>query len=90
MALAGEDYILALGPIDIVVGARVTALRSAQGKTIAQLASAIGRTEVEVARYEAGEQRIPPDDLIKIRQFLGVNLADLFPSPDRNHDPKLH
>ena len=68
----------------------MAAFRTAQRKTIAQLASAVGRTEAEIAKYESGEHRIPPDDLIKIRQFLGVSLADLFPSPDRNHDPNLH
>jgi transcriptional regulator with XRE-family HTH domain len=77
-------------PVDIIVGARLAALRTARGVSQAQLGSVLGTTATEIADYESGAVRIPAARLIEICQFFQVRLRALFPSMDPDHDPNLH
>jgi transcriptional regulator with XRE-family HTH domain len=77
-------------PIDVVVGARLSALRTVRRISLDRLCSVLGATENTISKYESGATRIPPDHLIKICRFFEVKLGDFFPRPDRNHDPNLN
>ncbi len=77
-------------PIDVIVGERLESLRVSRGISLDQLGSVLGISGNEVADYEAGTTRIPPNHLIEICRFFQVTLQSLFPSLDRDHDPNLH
>jgi transcriptional regulator with XRE-family HTH domain len=77
-------------PIDVIVGERLAALRTSRGVSLDQVGSVLGITGSEVANYESGAVRIPPNHLIDICRFLQVTLQNMFPSLDRDHDPNLH
>ncbi len=77
-------------PIDVIVGERLGALRTARGVSLDQLGSVLGVSGDEVASYELGVVRIPPAHLIEICKFFQVTLQSLFPRLDRDHDPNLH
>jgi transcriptional regulator with XRE-family HTH domain len=81
---------LAQTPVDAIVGARLAAIRTAQGVNVSQLASALGTTADQIVRYEAGTERVSATHLIKMCQFFQVSIADLFPTSDPDHDRKLH
>jgi transcriptional regulator with XRE-family HTH domain len=73
-----------------MVGARLAAVRVAQNVSLGTLASALGTTENQIKRYEAGTERISAALLIEICKFFQMKLEDIFPTPDPDHDPKLH
>lgn len=77
-------------PIDVIVGERLAALRTARGVSLDQLGSVLGISGREVADYEAGATRIPPAHIVAISRYFQVTLQSLFPSLDRDHDPNLH
>ena len=57
---------------------RLTTLREEKGLTKAELAEALNISPSAVSAYELGA-RIPRDDLkIKIAEFFGVSVLDLF------------
>ena len=57
---------------------RLTTLREEKGLTKAELAEALNISPSAVSAYELGA-RIPRDDLkIKIAEFFGVSVIDLF------------
>ncbi len=77
-------------PIDVVVGARLAALRKRSGISQQELAAFLEIPEDRVDRYEQGALRIPAADLIELCQFFRVKLEDLFPNYDPGDNPKLH
>jgi transcriptional regulator with XRE-family HTH domain len=77
-------------PIDTIVGARLSAIRMAQGVSAARLATALGITQDQVERYESGADRISTTHLLQLCQYFSVNLADLFPRSDPTQDPNVH
>jgi transcriptional regulator with XRE-family HTH domain len=77
-------------PIDVILGERLAALRTVRGISRDRLGFILGTTANQIADYEAGTSRISPGHLIEICIFFEVKLTDLFPTSDRNHDPKLH
>jgi transcriptional regulator with XRE-family HTH domain len=81
---------LAQRPIDVIAGARLAALRTARGISLAHLGFVLGTTAIEIANYESGTVRIPATRLIELSQFFQVKLQDLFPSLDPDHDQNLH
>jgi DNA-binding transcriptional regulator YiaG len=81
---------LAQTPIDTIVGQHLAALRTARNITQAQLATAIATTEIQIARYEAGTDRVSAAHLVAISQYLGVALADFFPRPDPGSGSQVH
>ena len=64
---------MAQKPIDTIVGQRLSATRTARNITQAQLATALGITEQQIARYEAGTDRIPAEHLIAMCQLFRVS-----------------
>lgn len=81
---------LAQKPIDVIVGERLNALRTARGVSLDQLGAILGVTGKDVADYESGAIRVLPAQLIAICKFFQVTLQTLFPTLDRDHDPNLH
>jgi transcriptional regulator with XRE-family HTH domain len=81
---------LAQKPIDVIVGERLQALRTARAVDLDQLGVVLKITASEVADYESGAVRIPPAHLIAICRFFQVTLQSLFSHLDRDHDPDLH
>lgn len=77
-------------PIDVVVGARLSGLRTARGVSVDRLGFALATTGKTIMDYEAGTVRVTAAHLIQICEFLDVKPSDLFPTSNRNHDPKLH
>lgn len=75
------------------LGARVAALRNAQGITQVQLASALGVSQQTVNAYETGARRVPVSALPTLAKYLGVSLEELIgekPQPGkRGPAPKL-
>jgi DNA-binding transcriptional regulator YiaG len=89
---APESKEIRLGqkPIDTIVGARLSAIRIAQGVSVARLATALGTTEHQVERYEDGTDRISAAHLLQLCQYFSVSLADFFPRSDPGQDPNVH
>jgi transcriptional regulator with XRE-family HTH domain len=81
---------LAQKPIDVIVGKRLEALRTARSVDLDQLGTVLGITASEVADYESGAVRIPPAHLIAVCKFFQVTLRSLFSHLDSDHDPSLH
>jgi transcriptional regulator with XRE-family HTH domain len=81
---------LARLPVDVIVGARLAAVRTARNVSQSQLASVLGVSENRIKRYELGAQRITPAHVMKICQFFQIRVADLFPTSDPGQDPKPH
>jgi transcriptional regulator with XRE-family HTH domain len=77
-------------PIDVILGERLAALRTARRVSLDQLGSVLGITGNQVETYESGAVRIPPPHLVEICQFFQVSLQSLFPSLHTDHDPNLH
>jgi hypothetical protein len=85
-----QETKLAQRPVDVIVGARLAALRMARGVSQDALGSVLGITGTEIANYESRAVRIPAAHLVEISRFFQVRLQDLFPSRDPDHDPGLH
>ena len=85
-----KELSLAQQPIDVVVGARLSAIRTARGVSPDQLGTVLGITGNDVLNYESGTVRIPAAHLLEICRYFQINLADLFPTLDPNQDPNVH
>lgn len=59
------------------IGKRIREYRTAQGLTVTNLASAIGRTESTVRKYESGSVEVPLSTLSRICETLEVSIFDL-------------
>lgn len=78
-AVAGPD------PIDVAVGARIRARRTALGVSQTALAKALGLTFQQVQKYEKGANRVSASTLVRVARELGVTVAFLVGEED---DPR--
>jgi len=77
------------GPLDAMVGDRISVLRVSRGMSQATLAERIGVTSQRVQKYERGATRVGASRLSQIASVLGVSVGELFEasgagSPDLN------
>lgn len=70
---------LAVGPdpIDVEVGGRIRARRTALGVSQTALAKALGLTFQQVQKYEKGANRVSASTLVRVARELGVTVAFL-------------
>jgi transcriptional regulator with XRE-family HTH domain len=68
------------GPLDAMVGARISMLRVNRGMSQAMLAERIGVTFQQVRKYERGADRVGASRLSQIASVLGVSVGELFES----------
>ncbi|MEH2520042.1 transcriptional regulator with XRE-family HTH domain [Bradyrhizobium sp. AZCC 1610] len=68
------------GPLDAMVGARISMLRVDRGMSQAMLAERIGVTFQQVQKYERGATRVGASRLSQIASGLGVSVGELFES----------
>ena len=69
------------GPLDAMVGARISMLRINRGMSQAMLAERLGVTFQQVQKYERGANRVGASRLAQIASVLGVSVGELFESP---------
>jgi transcriptional regulator with XRE-family HTH domain len=89
-SIAEGDWVLGRIPIDVVVGRRLEALRTARGVSQNELGFVLGTKGQHIAEFEAGTARIPPALIIQICQLFQVSVQSLFPTLDADSDPGLH
>ena len=68
------------GPLDVMVGARISMLRVDRGMSQAMLAERIGVTFRQMQKYERGANRIGASRLSQVASVLGVSVGELFES----------
>jgi transcriptional regulator with XRE-family HTH domain len=68
------------GPLDAMVGARISMLRVDRSMSQAMLAERIGVTFQQMQKYERGANRIGASRLSLIASVLGVSVGELFES----------
>jgi len=68
------------GPLDVMVGARISMLRVDRGMSQAMLAERIGVTFRQMQKYERGANRIGVSRLSQVASVLGVSVGELFES----------
>lgn len=68
--------------IDALVGAKVRAHRIFTHVSQDALAAAVGIDVGDLARYEAGLTRFPPDLLLRVAEIVGATVSDLFQGAD--------
>jgi transcriptional regulator with XRE-family HTH domain len=68
------------GPLDAMVGTRISILRVGRGMSQATLAERIGVAFQEVQKYERGAIRVGASRLSQIASVLGVSVGELFES----------
>lgn len=73
-----------LDPVDVRIGQAVTARRLQQGRTQAQLGTAIGVTFQQVQKYEKGTNRISAATLARMASYLDCPVANLFGETEPN------
>jgi transcriptional regulator with XRE-family HTH domain len=66
--------------IDRALGGRLAARRAALGMTRLQVAAAAGVSVQQLAKYEAGANRIPASRLVLLAEALGLPVGALLPS----------
>jgi transcriptional regulator with XRE-family HTH domain len=77
------------GPLDAMVGARISMLRVNRGMSQAMLAKRIGVTSQLVQKYERGANRVGASRLSQDAPALGVSDGELFES-SRAESPGLN
>lgn len=65
-------------PVDVIVGARIAALREAIGQTQTDLAKACGITFQQIQKYESAANRVSCSRLAQIAQAQGVAPGSYF------------
>ena len=65
-------------PVDEHIGARIRAIRKAQGLTQDALAIRLGLTFQQIQKYERGINRISASRLFQIAQLLDASVSDFF------------
>lgn len=65
-------------PVDQGIGSRIALLRTANGLSQSQLASALGISFQQVQKYEAGKNRVGAGRLQAIADRLGVPVSTFF------------
>jgi transcriptional regulator with XRE-family HTH domain len=68
------------GPLDAMVGARISILRVSRGISQTTLAERIGVSFQQVQKYERGAIRVGASRLSQIASALGVSVGELFES----------
>ena len=73
--------------INRFVGERIHFFRKLRGRTLQELADAIGKSKATVSKYEKSEIAIDVEVLFDIAQVLGVTVGQLtdYPSLPQNH-----
>jgi transcriptional regulator with XRE-family HTH domain len=66
-------------PIRKIIGSRIKSHRKDMGISQAVLAEAIDCEVTTIGRYERGEYAPDGEQLVKIAQFFGISIMDLFP-----------
>jgi transcriptional regulator with XRE-family HTH domain len=66
--------------IDQHVARRIKGKRMALGLSEDDLAKAIGVERGQVAEYERAATRVPPDQLLRLSEFMDVPISYFFPS----------
>jgi transcriptional regulator with XRE-family HTH domain len=66
--------------VDQHVGRRIRGKRRAMGLTEDDLARALGVGRDVIETYERATERVPPEHLIKLADFLGVSVSYFFPT----------
>lgn len=64
--------------IDVLVGQRIRALRSAQGMSQADLGQSVGVRFQQIQKYESGANRVSASRLLALAQTLGVPVSHFF------------
>ena len=64
--------------IDVLVGQRIRALRSAQGISQAELGQQVGVRFQQIQKYESGANRVSASRLLALAQTLGVPVSHFF------------
>jgi transcriptional regulator with XRE-family HTH domain len=77
-----EGAIVGPDPIDVAVGARIRARRTALGVSQTALAKALGLTFQQVQKYEKGANRVSASTLVRVARELGVTVAFLVGEED--------
>lgn len=73
------------GENPLSLGKRLRNTRALRGLTQAQIADAVGVTNVTLSRYESGERRPEPEMLKKLAGILGVSADYLLGTSDAMH-----
>lgn len=68
------------GPLDAMVGARISVLRVNRGMSQATLAERIGVTFQQMQKYERGANRLGARRLLQVASVLGISVGELFES----------
>jgi transcriptional regulator with XRE-family HTH domain len=77
------------GPLDAMVGGRISMLRVNRGMSQAMLAKRIGVTFQQMQKYERGANRVGASRLSQVASVLGVSVGELFES-SRAESPGLN
>ena len=70
------------GPLDAMVGARISMLRVNRGISQAILAERIGVTFQQMQKYERGANRVGARRLSQVASVLGISVGELFESSE--------
>jgi len=62
------------------VAARLRMLRERAGKTVPEMAKAVGVADLTWYRYESNERVVPADILPRVADVLGVSIRQLMPT----------
>jgi len=65
----------------VQLGARIAALRKAQGITQVDLAQSLGVSQQTINSYETGRRRVPVSALPPLARTLGVSIEELIGEP---------
>lgn len=65
-------------PVDVTVGTRIRFIRKMKNLSQQALAEAIGVSFQQVQKYERGANRVSASMLVRIADFLEVDISDLF------------
>lgn len=73
--------------VDAIVGRRIRALRTAQGRTQAELGETVGVRFQQIQKYENGSNRVSASRLLCIARALGVPVAHFFEGIETQGSP---
>ena len=72
----------AAGSVDRQIGALMRAARAARGLSLRDVARAMDVSDTQIAKYEAGTNRVPASRLWRIASALDVSIQTLFPAAE--------
>ncbi|HHR5901550.1 TPA: helix-turn-helix domain-containing protein [Providencia alcalifaciens] len=65
-------------PISEIIGHKIKFLRERKILSLQEVANAIGIDEIQQARYEKGQSRIPIDKLKQYANYFEINMVTFF------------